>query len=165
MSVTAIEYNPSNVILTWGPFPLSGFNADDIGSVEFEEDAVVKTVGSQGEIVWTVTQNRGGLAKVQFLQGAPILSLLSQQCASTRGRRAPLVVLPFTMTDNAGTLLAVGPKAVIKRIPPGVRKKTHQPVEVTWDVAEWTKLNIGGIETASGPGGALVSAILGVFGP
>lgn len=160
--MASIEYNPANVVLSWGPFPLSGFNADDIGSIEFEEDAVVKTVGSQGEVVWTVNQNRGGIAKVSFLQGSPIIGLLSAQCASVQKKRAPLVILPFQMTDQSGTLLAVGPRAVIKRLPPGVRKKTHQPVEFTWDVAEWTKLNIGGIETASGPLGALVSAILGI---
>ncbi len=141
----ALEYNPLNVIVTFGPLPLSGLNADDIVTIEFDEDAVTKTVGAQGEVVWTVNANKGGKAKVTTLQGAPVNALLSAMAASTRPDRAPLIVRPFVMTDLGGTALAVGPQAVIKKVPPIVRKKGHASLEWEFDIAKWTKLINGGV--------------------
>jgi hypothetical protein len=137
-------YNPLNVITTWGPLSLAGFAGDDIIAIEFDEDAITKTVGGQGEWVWVVNANRGGKAKFSILQNAPINAQLSALAVSTRPKRAPLVIMPFMMTDLGGTTLALGPQAVIQKVPPITRKKGHSALEWVLDIGEWTTLVNGG---------------------
>lgn len=159
----AIEYNPSKILVSWGEVVLGGYAADDIVTIAFDEDAVTKTVGSQGEVVWTVNQNRGGSAKIQTLQGSPINAALSAACASVGDRKRGLIIKPFQVTDLNGTAFALGPKAIVKKMPDIARSKAHKPVEWMFDIAEWTKISNGGI-SFPGPGGSVISTVTGILG-
>ncbi len=162
MAQAIIPFNPALVNITWGPYNLSAGTADDMATISFDENAITKTVGSQGEIALTVNQNRGGLAKVTMMQGSPIQALLSSQCASVRGRRAPIILLPFTIIDEGGTALAVGPNAYIEKIPDISRKKANGNNEWTFNICEWTKLSNGGVATQQ-PSGSIISSLKGLL--
>lgn len=162
MTSGIIPYNPALVSITWGPFNLSSATADDMVTVSFDENAITKTIGSQGEAVLTVNQNRGGLAKVSLMQGSPVQALLSAQAQSTRPKKSPIILLPFQVIDANGTALAVGPNAYIEKIPDIARAKAHKAVEWIFNIVEWTKLSNGGVSVQQ-PSGAIATALAGLI--
>lgn len=160
--MAGIVFNPNLVLCTWGSLDMSSHSADDIVDISFDENAVTRVPGANGEFVWVVNQNRGGKIKMSFLQGSPICEQLSAKCIQVGDRKAKLYRAPYVLTDMNGSGLAVTDEAVLEKIPNITRKKTHQPVEFTWDVGEWKKLSNGGVSTPDGPGGSLISAIRGL---
>lgn len=159
-----IEYNPSLVTVTFGAIDLASSNGDDIVAISFDENAVTRTMGSQGEWVWTVNQNRGGKAKVSLLLGSPASAQLSALCMQSRDRRAKLVRKAFMVKDLNGFALAVAPQAVIEKMPDISRKKSHEPVEWNFDIGEWKTINNGGTSQPQPNSGTIVSSIRGIVG-
>lgn len=146
----AYGYNPFDVITTWRGVPFEGFAEDTIVQCEFDEDAIVKTVGAKGEVTLTLNANKGGKVRVQLQQGSPTNALLSALCAQGRAPgptpvSGGIIKGPFIVGDLGGLSYALAPEAVILKIPNLTRKKAHEPCEWVWEVPAWTKFVNGGV--------------------
>lgn len=137
------QYNPKAIIVTWGEFLIQGFADGSIVRVEYDEDAVTKTVGAQGDVTATINHNRGGKGTCNIKQGAPINDFLSLNAASNRPREAALVVKPFMVKDLFGTTLCIAPQAWIMKVATSEFSKEHTPREWIWDFGD-LKMNTGG---------------------
>lgn len=130
------QYDPMRVVASWGEILLTGFADGSMISVEYDEDAVTKTVGSQGDGTFTVNANRGGRATFNLLQGSPVNDLLSAACASNRPRGAALVTRTFTLVDLNGTTLVTMPISVIAKVAGTEFAKDQSPRSWVIDTTE-----------------------------
>lgn len=142
------QYDPMRVACTWAGIPLQGFMDSTFITVEFDEDAVVKTVGSQGTVTATVNGNRAAKATITLVQGALTNSLLTPFAASARQRGAALIVKPFLLKDLNGDTICSAPETWIMKLPNVEYSKDAVGREWVFDIAELTMFNGGLLRTS-----------------
>lgn len=110
------QYDAARVISTWGGKPIQGFAKGTFIKVEFDEDQVTKTVGAQGAVTATVSNNRAGKATFTLVQGSPTNDVLSKASAANQAPGQALVVKPLMIKDLNGTTLCSGDAAWVKKV-------------------------------------------------
>lgn len=126
-------YNPKSIICTWGENLIQGFADGSMVVVEYDEDAVTKTAGTQGDVTATINQNRAGKATFNIKQGAALNDVLSRACAQNQPRLSRLIVKPLTIKDLFGTTLCIAPQAWVEKVAKTEFAKDHTPRE--WVIA------------------------------
>lgn len=137
------QYDPIRVTATWGGIPVQGYADGTFIMIEYDEDAVVKTVGSQGTVTATINGNRAATATLTLVQGSLTNSLFSPLVASARPRGAALVVRPFMLKDLNGETVALASEAWIQKMAPAEYGKDASNREWTIAMAELTMFNGG----------------------
>jgi hypothetical protein len=137
------QYDPRDVIITWGPIIIEGVADGTFVAIEFDEDAATKHVGAQGDVTVTISANRGAGAMITLGQASPSNDKLSAAAALQRRRGNGLVKMPFTVKHINGTTLASTPEAWIKKEPAVEFGQEHSNREWALDIGELT-LAVGG---------------------
>jgi hypothetical protein len=120
------QYDPERVVCMFRGIPISGFMDGTMIAVEYDEDAVMKTVGGQGAVTATVNANRSGKFTFTLVQGSPTNDLLSELCAALRAPGAALLTGPILVKDLNGTTLCSAAEAWVTKI-----AKTEFAKEIT----------------------------------
>lgn len=98
------KYNPKQIILTAGPYAITGFSDGSFVRVEFDEDHFNKRVGTDGEVTRTQTNNYAGKIIFTLDQASPANDLLT--ALALLDRLGGTGVVPITVRDINGTTLA-----------------------------------------------------------
>ena len=130
------QYNPELVVANWFGIPIQGVAAGSFMRCEYDEDAVVKTVGGQGAVTATVNANRAGRFTFTLEQGSETNTLLAQYAASNRARGAALIAKPFLLRDLGGLTICEAAYAWILRVPPAEFGKEALGREWVLDIAD-----------------------------
>ena len=137
------QYDPRDVIVTWGPILFRGFSDGTFVTIEYDEDATTKHVGAKGDVTVTVSANRSGMGTVTLGQASPVNDQLSAILAIQRQPGAGLQKYPFMMKHVNGTTLASSAEAWIKKSPNGEFGDDHSPREWPFDFAD-LEMSVGG---------------------
>lgn len=137
------QYDPRDVIVTWGSILFRGFSDGTFVTIEYDEDAVSKHTGAKGDVTATISANRGGMSTVTLGQASPVNDQLSAIAAIQRQQGAGLQKYPFMVKHINGTTLASAAEAWIKKQPNTEFGDDHSPREWPFDFAE-LEMFVGG---------------------
>ena len=126
------KYNPKKITASYTgsvggnsfAFQFLGFMDGTFLTADYDEDAVTKHVGSQGDATFILNANRGASVTVMLVQGSPTNDELSKLVPNADLNYMPVGVLNFK--DLNGTTVFESADAVIKR-----RAKVEFGKEVT----------------------------------
>lgn len=136
------QYNPKLVAANWNLIPFDGAMDGEFYTLEYDEDAVTKHVGSQGDVTAVVNANAGASFTAILIPGSPTNNKLSALVANARRGTLPTGV--FTLKDLNGTTLITAKDAWIKKWPKLGYAKDLSPREWVIDLAEVQVSIIGG---------------------
>jgi hypothetical protein len=114
-------YNPSEIIAVLAGVTIQGYADGTMIKIEYNEDNVTLKVGTQGDAVRTINQNRSAKITVTLLQSSPTNALLSELVLADRPRDrnkpAGKGAGPSTVRDLNGTMLARAQNTWITKSP------------------------------------------------
>ena len=139
------QYNPKRVAVSWAGINFVGFMDGTFVSVDMDEDAVTKKVGSQGDTVATLNANLGAGVMVTLLQMSPTNDQLTLKIPDPRRNLLPTG--EFQIKDLNGNTLIHAAVAWIKKPPKGDYGKEVTGREWAFDLAEVDTYKIGGSDT------------------
>ncbi len=122
--MTLSTYDPKDITVSVNGSILSGFS-DDVVTVERAEDQVADTVGADGEVMRTLTNDRRGIVTVSLQQTSSsnlVLSALANTDEQTGGS-----VFPILIQDNRGNDIHWAAEAWIQKQPQAVYNKSNSP--------------------------------------
>lgn len=120
-------YAPDQVVATLGPALISGYAADAMISVEFNEDAFTLRVGIDGEGTRTKNANRSGRVTFTLEQSSAANDLLSGIAALDQASGAG--VMPLLIKDLSGRTVVAAESAWIVKQPAVAFAKESGPRE------------------------------------
>ena len=130
------EYNAADVSIIVAGVPVSGFGDGDFITVERDEDAFTKQVGTDGEVTRSKSNNKTGTATLTLMQTSAANALLSALAAldelSGDG------VGPFQLKDNSGNTIHAAQNSWVRKMPSSTWAREAGPRE--W-VIDLDKLN------------------------
>jgi len=109
------NFNPKDVSVIVGTQAMKGFADGTIVSVEFDEDAFSKKVGTDGETTRVKSNNNAGKVNIFLDQASESNDYLSGLAALDRASSAGVV--PVTVRDANGTTLFFIESAWVMKIP------------------------------------------------
>lgn len=135
-------YDPAQVVVTLGPYLLSGFAEGTFIKVSRDEDAFSKKTGVDGETARARNKNRAGSVEVTLLQSSQSNDTLSQiaQADEVGGQG----VYPLMIKDLLGTTLVSAPFAWVKKLADVEDGKEIVDRAWTLDCASPIAINVGG---------------------
>lgn len=137
-------YDPSQVIVTWGPIIFEGFTDDgDAISAEHDEDHATKKVGLQGEVARAINLNRTGGASFRLMATSMTNNKLSLAAIQDRLDRS--AVYPLTIKDLSGATVFFTSQAWIKKTPAITFSKEIAVREWPFDCGQIDTI-VGGID-------------------
>ncbi len=139
------QYDPEQVICMFRGVPIQGFMDGTMIKCEYDEDAVMKTVGGQGAVTATVNANRSGKFTFTLVQGSPTNDLLSALAASNRAPGAALLTGPILVKDLNGTTLCSAAEAWITKVAASEFAKEVTGREWVLDCAKLVMLTGGAV--------------------
>lgn len=137
------QYDPRDIIVTWGEIILQGFSDGTFVNVKYDEAAVTKHVGAQGAVTATISANRGGKATFTLGQASSSNNPLSAYASLQRRPGVGLQKKPLLVKHINGTTLVSGPETWIETEPEIQFGAEHLPREWVFDIAELDTI-IGG---------------------
>lgn len=109
------KYNPADVSIIVVGIPISGYADGTFITVERDEDAFTKQIGTDGEVTRSKSNNKTGNATLTLMQTSASNALLSALHAldelSGNG------VGPFLMKDNSGNTVHAAQNCWIRKYP------------------------------------------------
>ncbi len=135
MTVETKSYDARDIIITWGEVELEGATDGTFVVIEYDEDAVKKHTGAQGDVTVTISANDGGSVTWTGNQGTPTHDRLSAIAALQRKKGVGLIKKPILVKHTNGNTLVVGPEAWIKKVPKTEFGAEHNPREWIFDIA------------------------------
>lgn len=135
MALESKQLDPRDLIVTWGEIILDGFADGTFVTITYDNEAVVKTQGSQGFTVAMVSARDGGKITCVLSQASPINDRLSAIAALQRRKGVGLIKKPLVVTHKNGTTLAIGAEAWIMKVPDSPFADTHQNRDWAFDIA------------------------------
>lgn len=124
MSVTT--YDPSQLVITFGPVLMSGYADADV-TVERNEDAFTLKVGLDGKGTRTKNANRSGKVTIPLMQSSLCNDLLSG--IAQLDEKAGAGVYPLLVKDLSGRTLHAAQTAWIQKQPASAFGKEAGPRE------------------------------------
>lgn len=106
-------YDPSQVVVTWGVYLLSGFAEGTFIKATRDEDAFFKKVGADGEVGRARNKNKAGSVAFTLLQTSASNDSLSTEAAADEilGTGSHSLMIK----DLLGTTLLIAPNAWVKK--------------------------------------------------
>ncbi len=109
-------YSPKDVLVTWAGIPITGYAEDSFLRMKRNSDVNGYTVGTAGDVALTTIADATGEIEIELMQTAPSNSLISAiYVAQTLS--GDITVLPITITDPSGSVIAIANNAYIKTLP------------------------------------------------
>lgn len=136
-------YSPDLVVVTVGPYIISGYANDTFVTVERDEATFTKYTGSLGDVARSRNLNKGGKITLTLMAVAPINDGLSSMAATDEDLNAGF--FPVQIRDNSGTLIINSEIAWIEKWPTIERGKESGTVEWVIDCADITMDAGGGV--------------------
>lgn len=135
-------YDFKQVACIFGGRQITGFaEGDDSIGVEPEADAWTKTVGADGEVTRSKSNNNSGKVMLKLMKTSDANDFLMSLYNADKLQNAGMV--PLMIKDNSGRSLHVGEQAWIKKLPKDGYGATAGTVEWEIDVADMVS-NLGG---------------------
>lgn len=135
------QFNPKDVIVTYGGAILSGFADGTFVNVERTSDAFTMSTGADGETTRVGSADRSGTITLTFNQSSPSNDVLS--LIANNDERQGNGVLPFLVKDSNGTSVFATAYAWIRKMPAAAWSKDVETREWVLDCAE-LEMNVGG---------------------
>lgn len=123
------QYDPRNIVCTWGPHIVDGFSDGEFISAEMSADAVSMHNGATGAVTAIVSANESGEVTVTLSQTSPSNDFLSAAAAAQRRKGNGIVKYPLQIKDLGGTTLFLSEEAMIKKEPKTGFGEEHTPRE------------------------------------
>jgi hypothetical protein len=135
-------YDPALVVVTLGPYLLSGFAEGTFIKVSRDEDAFTDKTGTDGETARARNKNRAGEVELTFLQTSASNDILSGLAQA--GELTGTDVLPLLIKDLLGTTLVSALNAWPKKIADVEEAKEITDRAWTLRCASPLLMNVGG---------------------
>lgn len=125
-------YDPKDVQVIIGGIPMHGFSDDSMITVEFDDPAFIKTVGADGEVSRSKSNNRSATVKIVLSQTSESNAHLSGIGLADEASNAGVV--PFMLREiGSGSTLLFAESAWIQDWPgPDYKKEVG---EREWGIA------------------------------
>lgn len=107
------QYNAAEVSVIVGTRPLKGLAADTFVSVEREEQSFVKSVGADGEVTRSKTNNKTGAITITLQQSSPDNAYLSSLQIADENTASGVV--PVMIRDASGNTLHFSEQSWIRQ--------------------------------------------------
>ena len=124
-------YKPGDVRMTVGGSIMHGFADGTFINVEYDEDAVTKTMGADGECSRSISSNTSGRITMTLMQTSDSNGVLSLLAIADRQSGGGIV--PVTVT--AGQSVYAAAQAWVVKMPPGGFEKEATTREWNLDCA------------------------------
>ena len=111
------HYDPSNVVLVWGPVIFDGYGTDTFISVTMAQDAFTKTVGVDGKVARNKILDRSGTVEVTLKADSAANDLLSAIAVLDFAAPNGAGVAPLSLTDHNGRTVITATNAWIAKLP------------------------------------------------
>lgn len=131
-------YDPKMVVVSVGGIPLRGYAEGSYITIERSNDMFVKTVGADGMVVRTKSNDESGTVTVSLSQTSVSNDVLSIFAALDA--RLNLGVKSIIVADVLGTTLCFGAHAWIRRLPSAAFSTSVGTREWAIDCAEMKML-------------------------
>jgi len=115
MADTVRTYDPSEVSVSVGLTPVTGFADGTFVVCEKDADSFSKVVGIDGIVSRVKTRNRAGSVKITLTQTSPSNDQFS--LIATLDELSNTGIVPISVKDNNGTSLCTVAWAWVKKIP------------------------------------------------
>lgn len=122
------NFNPKDVSVIVGVQPMKGFAAGTFVSVEYDEDAFSKKIGTDGEGTRVKSNNKAGRISIFLDQASESNDVLSAIAALDEASSAG--VIPVTVRDANGTTLVFAETAWILKKP--VMEFSNESADREW---------------------------------
>lgn len=133
------SYDPKKVIITFGPLTLVGFAADAFLNADFNDDIWTVTVGADGEVVRSLSNDETLPLTCTLL--ASSISNAQLSALVIADRKSGDGVFPFGITDLALNSLVSSKEAFVKKMPPFDRAKAIGNVVWPFILAKGTMIH------------------------
>ena len=114
-------YDPQKVVVIFAGNIITGFAADSIIEVDFNEDSVTVEVGADGEFARVISRNESAEFKIRLMQTSPSNDVLDAMHAADKATGRGFA--PLLVKDESGTAVAGAESAWVKKLPPLKRGK------------------------------------------
>jgi Protein of unknown function (DUF3277) len=108
-------FDPKSVVITIGPYPLSGFADGTFLELSQDTQQFTKTVGADGFTTRVKSNDYGATLTVTLAQSSPANDYLSALAATDRATN--LGVVPILIKDLSGTSIIFAATGWIQQIP------------------------------------------------
>lgn len=95
------QYDPKNVVMTFGPALIDGYAPDSFISIERNADSFALLIGSDGEAARSASNNKSARITVRLMPGSVGNAVLKAALMADEAGGAG--VLPLTITDSSVT--------------------------------------------------------------
>lgn len=136
-------YDPAQIVVTLGPYLISGFAEGTFVKVSRDEDAFLKKVGVDGESARARNKNRAGSVELTLLQSSASNDTLSS--IALADELAGQGVYPLMIKDLQGTTLVMAPNAWVKKVADVEEAKEITDRAWVLDCASPLQMNVGGL--------------------
>ena len=131
MSDSLPTYSSREVAVAWGIVNMEGFSDDNIVTMAYNTDLTTEKIGADGKLATSVTPDRSGTVKVQFMQTSKSTRQLSALLAAQNNQSdtSKITKADFIVSDPSGSQLAIARNAYIKMAPElvlGVEQNMHE---------------------------------------
>lgn len=106
-------YDPSQVVLTFGPHIITGYADGTFVKAERDEDTFKKYVGSDGSVTRVRNRSRSGFIEFSLAQASPSNDFLS--AVHVQDELGGTGIMPATVKDLNGTSIAIASEAWVVR--------------------------------------------------
>ncbi len=134
------SYDPKQVLIIVGGVPMQGFADGSFATIERDEDAFTKIVGSDGEVSRAKSNNKSGLLTLTLHATSPSNDVLSGFASLDELSNSGVV--PVFVKDNSGRSVFVSAEGWVRRLP-----SSEYSNEIT--NREWA-IDLGVVEFFSG---------------
>jgi hypothetical protein len=107
------NYNPRDVIITFGPWIITGYAEGSFVTVERQEDTWSLKVGADGDSTRVKNNNRSGHVKLTLTQVSPANDYLAASAVADELNGSG--VQPVLVKDRNGTTLCAAGKCWVKK--------------------------------------------------
>lgn len=110
-------YNPKEVILTVGPYIISGYADGSFITVERNEDAWSLQIGTDGEGTRSKSNNRSGTVTTRLMQSSDSNQVLSALALADEQSGAGIVPIFIKDGSPGGTTLVIAESGWVRKLP------------------------------------------------
>jgi len=127
-------YDPKDVRIVVGGFPIGGFADGTFLNLEMDEDSFSKETGADGETARAKSNNNGGSATLTLMQTSPSNDVLSGFAQADRLSNAGVV--PLLIQDGSGRTTLFSATAWVRKRPAASFSKEIEEREWVLDLAD-----------------------------
>ena len=126
-------YDPANVIISIGGFPMSGFADGTFVTVARDEDIFAKVTGADGEVSRAKSNNRSGSLSLTLQQTSMSNDILSAIALTDEVSNAGVV--PVLVKEIGTSTILMSGEGWVKKMPDAVFSKDVENREWVLDLA------------------------------